>query len=554
MKKHSIFLFIILISSVLSLYAQSYEGSNAQRLIPAGHWIYDSLIRIEAETGSVSFAQNAPLSAAEIKGYLSEIPRDALSSAAQNAITSILNFLDEKYPAISSKALSIGIDPSISLEFYHKQTDGVPWMYDNFYKKHLLDLPLFLSVGNYVFIESDIFAGINYWTAREDENFTNIPLNGDQLDSHFPSTAYISAGLPVFNIFSINFQLGQGKLSVGNTMLGSVFLSDHFESDAYAQLSFYSPNIRYASSTIQLEVNKYFYLHRLELKPIKQLQFGILEGVLVNAPFELRYLNPLTIFHSYAAWRSYEGYNQGQKDGDDNDYNGFSRVGSYFGLTFDANPWKYMRVYGLFAMNQFQTQYERETFPASATIPDSIGFQTGIQGYIPVKNGYLSGGIEFLYTNPWLYINDDAGWSFFRTRYDNIKNPDTPINSWLGSPYGPDTTGFAGKLGYEEANKWSVDLLYTYLNRGEQSFSMFSPFDGGKNSYYPSTVEEATLKTPTGIPEKTTMIQLSGSYNPLSWIEISIQLGYTYITGFNHTEGVNKYGIEAVVSTTIKLP
>lgn len=556
MKKQIVCLILLLIFSLFSIFTQSFDGRNLQRLIPAGHWIYDSLIKIEAETGSVSFAQNAPLSTAEIMGYLSQIPDDNLSTAARHSMDSITAFLAREYPSLASKAISIGIDPELSLEFYHKQTPGLPWIYNNYEKKHLIDIPILLSVGNFVFIESDIFAGNNYWTVLEDSNFVNIPLNSSELDIHFPKTAYISAGLPVFDVFSINFQLGQGKLSVGNTLLGSIFLSEYLESDAYAQLSFYSPKIRYAATTIQLEVNKYLYLHRLELKPIKQLEFGILEGVLVNAPLELRYLNPLTVFHNYSAWRSYGAYNKGQVDGDEKTYDGTSRIGSYFGLTIDANPWKYMRLYGLFAMNQFQTKYERENFPEGAgKIPDSLGFQAGAQTYIPYRSGYFSGGIEGLYINPWLYISDDTGWSFFRTRYDLIKETETPIHTWVGSPYGPDSIGFACTLGYEYTNKWSVNLLIKHIISGEHSFSLFNQISStGKYTYYPSSVEEATQISPTGVPEKTTMVLLSGSYIPLNWIEISLQLGYTYTTCFNHTEGDNKYGIEAVVSTSISLP
>jgi len=489
-------------------------------------------------------------------GYLSQIPDDNLSTAARHSMDSITAFLAREYPSLASKAISIGIDPELSLEFYHKQTPGLPWIYNNYEKKHLIDIPILLSVGNFVFIESDIFAGNNYWTVLEDSNFVNIPLNSSELDIHFPKTAYISAGLPVFDVFSINFQLGQGKLSVGNTLLGSIFLSEYLESDAYAQLSFYSPKIRYAATTIQLEVNKYLYLHRLELKPIKQLEFGILEGVLVNAPLELRYLNPLTVFHNYSAWRSYGAYNKGQVDGDVKTYDGTSRIGSYFGLTIDANPWKYMRLYGLFAMNQFQTAYERETYPESAAkIPDSLGFQGGIETFVPFKKGYFYGGIEGLYTNPWLYICDDADWSFYRSRYDLIKNTNVPVHTWVGSPYGPDTLGFSGKAGYEVVSQWAAHFSYKTITRGEHSFALFSLYDAsGKNNYYPSSVEEATQKSPTGIAEVSHSFTVSGSYSPLPWIDISSQVGYTVVTNSKHVEHKTDKGFEFVISCSISLP
>lgn len=554
-RKIAFFLSVVLFC-IHPAFGFSNNMNNAQRLIPVGHWIYDSLIKVEAECGWVSFGQNAPLSVAEIMGYVQEIPYENLSDAGKKAVEEIETYINREYLAIESKALSIGIDPSLSIEFYHKQTDEIPWIYDSYEKQHIIDLPILLSGGNFVFIESDMFLGLNYWSAEEDGVFTNIPYNTDFLEFHFPKTAYISMGIPILDLFSFNFQLGQGRLSVGKTQMGSIILSEYSYSDAYAQFSLYSPKIRYTATTIQLEVNKYLYLHRLELKPIKQVQFGLLEGVLVNAPLELRFLNPLTIFHNYSAWRTYANYNKSTANGVSNTYNGTSRIGSYFGLTFDVNPWKYLRLYGLFGMNQFQTTYEREMYPEVAgKIPNSLGFQGGMETYLPYKEGYFILGFEGLYTNPWMYISEDADWSFYQTRYDIIKNTNTPIFSWIGSPFGPDAIGFSSTVGYDFGSLWSVNLVYQYIKKGEQSFSLFSSVDGsGKNNYYPSSVEEATQKSPTGIPQTTHTVALSGSYSPLNWIDISLKLGYTFIDCFNHQKDILKSGLEVSCSCSIRMP
>jgi len=50
-------------------------------------------------------------------------------------------------------------------------------------------------------------------------------------------------------------------------------------------------------------------MHKMDFN-FKRFQFSILEGAMVAAPLELRFLNPVMIFHNYAAWRSYTDYDE----------------------------------------------------------------------------------------------------------------------------------------------------------------------------------------------------------------------------------------------------
>ena len=59
---------------------------SSQQLIPSEHWIYDALYMLNAESGRTSLADNAPLSAAEIKMYLDAVDEDALSASGKNSM------------------------------------------------------------------------------------------------------------------------------------------------------------------------------------------------------------------------------------------------------------------------------------------------------------------------------------------------------------------------------------------------------------------------------------------------------------------------------------
>jgi len=147
-----------------------------------------------------------------------------------------------------------------------------------------------------------------------------------------------------------------------------------------------------------------------------------------------------------------------------------SRVGSYFAASFDYNPWKNMRLYGILAFNQFQLPFERKNFgDAAASIPDSLGFQGGFETSLPYKAGYFVGGIEGVYTSPWFYFTESKESSFYSKRLDLIKNTSKNINSWVGFPFGPDTIAGNFYFGYEKGGDWSAKVSYRFLAQGEMS-------------------------------------------------------------------------------------
>ena len=377
MKRYLFLFYCILL--VFSLFALN----DGQRLVPAGHWVYESLWKLSLETGEVPLLNTAPLSRAEIDRYMAALDTARLSAAGMQERERVLDFLNKGTLSYNPSPFTVGIDPSLHIESYYKSSTEIPWVYDNKEKKHLLDLPIIISLENYLTAESNFFLANNYWTMLEADNFLNVPLGNMDSDIHFPDFAYISFGLPFAGNFSFNVQLGKGALSLGKTQLGSIILSDSFYHDAYAVFSLYSPRFRYAAYTLQAEVNKYLYMHKMDFN-FKRFQFSILEGAMVAAPLELRFLNPVMIFHNYAAWRSYADYDEEHEKIE-------SRVGSYFAASFDYNPWKNMRLYGILAFNQFQLPFERKNFgDAAASIPIALVFREGLKQAFLIKRAILS--------------------------------------------------------------------------------------------------------------------------------------------------------------------
>ena len=140
-------------------------------------------------------------------------------------------------------------------------------------------------------------------------NDGNLPFGSDMtyMDFSWPQNAYASLVLPFGKKSSFSFQVGKKGLSIGlpSNFSKSIILSDSFDTDFYASLAISSPNIRYQMDVLEVQVDKYFYVHHADVRLFDIFSFGLVEGTLVNHNFELRFLNPLMIMHSFSAATSY---------------------------------------------------------------------------------------------------------------------------------------------------------------------------------------------------------------------------------------------------------
>jgi hypothetical protein len=103
----------------------------------------------------------------------------------------------------------------------------------------------------------------------------------------------------------------------------------------------------------------------------EKINFSAFEGVYLNAPLELRFLNPLMIMHQYASWEEY-GYTR------HDDY-GAGKVCSYLCFMLDYTICDNLRFYALYSQNEIQLPGEKYINKAGALLPDSLGFQSGLE-------------------------------------------------------------------------------------------------------------------------------------------------------------------------------
>ena len=530
-------------------------GRNKRELVKSGSWVYDSLQLLAIQNGKVDFSDNAPLSVAEIELLLSEYDYDSLNENCKFHYDKILSYFEEENFSFTSGIFSAGAGAAVNLEGYYKANDDLAWTYNRYSKEPLLSFPVTLSLGDILTMSTTLDVQQNRSVMERNGTFCNIPFSADDFDINFPDNGYLSLGVDLPSNTALNFRIGMGEQNIGRSLSGSVIFSDYMSGAAWANLEIFSPNIKYNMNVTELNVDKYMYSHILDFRFFNKIHFSAMESILVAAPLELRFLNPLTIYHGMTPWLDYSG------DG------GEGGTCAYFCLKFAYTPVKNVRLYALYAQDQFQTQYELKNFPNDCT-PNAMGFQLGVESYVPVKNGNLHFWLEGYYAQPYLYIKEDPSWSLVRTYRENIGDMGI-FYEWVGSPFGPDTIAAEFNAGYECNDRWAINFNYLFKAAGEYSgTNVFDSLDWGGHVTgqlsdpsvwpYPRGSSDAdkqaeakrrqALKCPSGIPEYLNRASIRASYKVNDYFQIVGQGAFVFVFNNDNIEGQFACGPEATLS------
>jgi hypothetical protein len=517
----------------------------AQKLIYPGEWPYDALAVLSQEQ-RVLFFSGAMLTAAQMRGMLEEIEIDSLSPSGRALYEKLDAYLDGPSDlSFHSGALEVDIWAAVNGELYFKTNEKTGWIYDHTRRQPFFSAPMSISFSPYATLELDVNAEEQRDALLINDNYSNF-LFWKSFNFNMPHRAYLSLGLPLRRSSGLQFKIGMGEDFFGRTHTGSVILSDVMTDITYAGLSFYSPLVSYSANIMELEVDKYYYYHKLETRFFKRLSFSMFEGVLVNAPLELRYLNPTMIFHSFHGYGDYEA----PSDLDPSPGYKNSRVSSFFAMKLELQFIRYWRFYGIWALNEMQTVGERKSDPG-ALRANSFGFQGGAEFSPPhslAGGGHWTFGVEAVYTYPFFYVMEGSDWSFYKPADSQTGD----LEFWTGSPFGPDSAA-ASLWGGFSAPSWSLSLSFLFLAQGERSSTGI--FQG--NDYHPWRTQnraELNLVSPSGVPAYTWALGLSGAWSPREWLSLHISPGYKIIGNYGHVPGRVEQGFETALSLRLTPP
>lgn len=557
--------FLIFCFSLLSVYSFA-QVLNDSQVFESGHWIYESLNELEAEQENFGFFEVQPMSVGEIKFYFEKFDFDKLSPRGQTAYKKVSDFLYSSSNFLSdvlkNENFRFAFAPRLNPEFYYKTNSQVDWSFNYDYKDNFGTLPLIFGFGNNVAAEADVFYGMDYYSAKKSTNFTNIVflqnfLSDYSVNQNEAWILFCNSGFSKnFNGWGLSSNLGRTGLNFLNTLGGSVFYSDTFETDFFWQLNLFSDFARYSCDVVQIATNRYMYLHQIALRPFKNLKLSIIEGGLLNAPFELRFVNPIVLVHSYHARLNYNATFPYPDDA----------YASYFGWYIEYFPMKNLHAYILLAQDELQLNSEKTKL--GLLIPNGIGVQLGADYKLPLNSqDALKFQLESTYTTPFMYIKSKPGHSFYSHRqnayYANY------IDSWTGTSYGPNTFATQVIITFDKYSKFSVSLDYSFIMHGDTDFSIFEQTDeNGYYTYFPWVRYQASDKSDesynecldesrghllNGVIQYTNKFALRGEYKFSDRISLGGQILYSLIFNCNNLSGNTQHCVEFTLFSRLEL-
>lgn len=471
MKKMRFVLLALLIYPGGALFALPFD------MILVGDPVLQDIRFVSLESGSPFLSFTPPLAPAQVEIFLDSIDASLLSAPALQAYYRIRRrLIPQASVSFFSDNFSLFLDINATLEGRARFNSDIAWDPAHPNISPLLALPLRLHFANTVqlYIEPIISVTQNSFSPSGRNFSHNIPRNYNHYDSDMPFRAFLAAGGSWWN-----FQIGRDRLFWGTGHTGSLTFSDNADFFDFARLSFFSRFFKYSVFVSQMPLTvhdsflpplppnydwndlvditsttqRHFYLHRLDVLLFRnRVSLGLMEGVMVgNSPLELRFLNPMMIFHSLFAWNDYGRWLDRASDPRGNDTS--DMVGSYFSLELNWRITNSLFFHAQFVMNEFATPDElrhRADQP-----PDAMGYMAGLTFSHSFNTWAAIFFIEFIYTDPYLYMLSTPFASFIHmrrpatNRYYFIGHSRDTISLSLGGRFfNGETLNFTGILSW----------------------------------------------------------------------------------------------------------
>ncbi|MGP1594823.1 MAG: hypothetical protein ACTTH8_06220 [Treponema sp.] len=497
------------------------------------HWIYDALHIMSVESRQATLADRQPLSKGELTEYFSALEHADIQPASLPLYREMSRYFAEQPFLVSTDYLKFDVNGIVAVQgqYVHRPDNEV--RLDSFLRYNrlpaLLSVPLQVMFTPYITFFGDIALKKNYWAAELSHPYTNIPLEGNAFDAQFPLRGGISFGGRFCNL-----TVGRGKLNIGRSLAGSMLLDDAVDRLDYLTASFFHKKVRLALNVVELEPTRFVFSHEAAFRPIDWIALRLYEGVVVNAPFDPKYLNPMMIFHNFFGWEE-ETFNKKSSGS-------ASLVGCQLGFGIDIIPVRGLRLYGQYGQNQFQTHFEKKNYSNAANIPNSLGGLAGIEYIYPTPVGHFCLTGEVLYANPWMYIMENKHISLYHRRKDTVagKNKTSDqIMIWAANPYGPDTAGCFLQGSLTMPKRYRVQCGYRFLAKGENEELFFA-----KDQHYPpkETYDPlANAKTPSGTAAYFHTFSVAGVHSILPNLELSAGLHWTVVHGKKNGHALDCY-------------
>ena len=532
--KKRIVLFFLLLSVVFSLYANqvTYDyNDNEYKLVK-----YFS--QISNMTGP---HDTTPVSGSLLTASLTRIDKTSLPVKVQDLYEELLSRLSDTPSLYKSKTMMLDLDTPLSPEIYLKTGDNAnraDWYNGYDERKALLALDIDFGWSEYVYGKINLPYKIKIYDQYNEVFSQNIfkPNSGESYQRRMPFDAGISVG----NSF-VNFYLGRGQLNMGNGFSGNMFVSDNFQYQDFAKLSFYDDFFSYdltythfdqeeawAGGTNSLKKEMSFnaphqsrITHSYTFDILDRVTFSLREGAILQTEtaLDLRMFNPFMFLHNWNGFSDSAGY----------------WANNIMGLDVTAALGLGLRINFQFVLDQFQLSNERAS--NSNAFPNAMGGLFNISHVAVLEKGFLESHFEIVYTSPYLYLNCIG---------DSNENQDFIVGYYLGDDsdisysgykYGPDSIVLeigGNYLTYDEKLDLSYALMYRIHGEHGIKYSM------DQNQIPVSVTGNADASRDfalSGTLEHTLLANASADYKIFDSFSVFSSVTYQYKINYNNKTG-----------------
>lgn len=504
--------FVVAILMMAILLSSAFAYSNEQKIYSVDSGVYEAMEKLYILAGQSLPSTSGPWSEAELQMMLGRIDKADLSKAAQKYYDYVESMITSEPKIQFEDNMAMEFGAKLALEgYYHTNpdffTDYDDWFHSFTYRNPPVKFTFETWPTDNFYGYFEITAGNNIGdqgiNPLYQTQFTiNIPLldsllftkDGllDNFDWSFPARAFGATGGEHWSLMA-----GRDKLSWGNGETGNLMFSDSFPVHTLARFNTFFDKFKYsmvgtiyplavANQDTSMNGYKAMLVHRLEFSLFKnKVGFIVNEACMFwsdpsivdngnSQTFNLALVNPFGFMH--------------------NEYN--RRNGNSL-LVFEANytPIKGVNVYGQVAVDEFNGPGEGKVNPAA------FGFIAGVKGALAAGDGIVDGSIEFVKTDPYLYIrgftykDDHQSGYGYDAIYRTFKNTGL-VNRRMFTTYkyGNDVIIVDGKAGYEMAGIFKVNAEVMYMLHG--SMDVNSPWGWFKENEN-HTDETPVPTTPT---------------------------------------------------------
>ncbi len=573
--RKTIYLFNILcLITLIPIFSSSENNveriQNYQKTYNNNSDVYISTVSLCRAVNAQLPSASTPITGAALLETLSNINTDELNESELSIYDKIMELLKPSDYFYEEDNFAANASIIISGESYINKTydeEDIHYYDTLFPYKDMLPWNNWIGdfyYGDNAFLQFNVYSedlmGDKSSISLKSDTIQSFDTNLDSFifkDFKLNNTNHNFNGEGVIGNDNMAFMFGRNRLNEGRAHTGNLVISDNFRFQEYMKYSFYSNFLSYHMSLTQfgtqgnnpLEASAFSsngfqqtrVIHRIEFTPITWFGVVLSNGatMFTDNPLDFRNLFPFDFIHNHYNGSGSEIYDINNPNRDE--------VNNIAALEFDFGPFYNFSAHIQLVSDQYKMMNED-----SSNLPNALGSLLSVDYSKVIDKGIFTTYVEFVYTNPFLYLNtkeDMDGNPFYDL--DHIFGYTTFTAKELcygGYPLGPDTIAFATGVSYRVPSLYNIDLDILYSLKGENGIPYISQMDDSNFN-----VSDPLITSPSGISENSLSFILKGNYYIIDGINIGYKCGYMYQWNKNHIENNTHSAFQNVMSISFNL-